>query len=32
MRVRFVLLANGTAFNIFADIGSETGPPKFGSN
>jgi len=30
--VRFVLLANGTAFNIFMDLGGETGPPKLGSD
>ena len=30
--VRFVLLANSTAFNIFADVRSKTGPPKLGGN
>jgi len=32
MCVRFVLLASGTAFDVFVDIGSETRPPKLGSN
>jgi len=32
MCVRFVLLASGAAFDIFADIGSEARPPKFGGD
>jgi len=32
MCVRFVLLANGAAFDVFTDIGSESGPPKLGSD
>jgi len=32
MCVRFVLLANGAAFDIFLDIGSKSGPPELGSN
>jgi len=32
MCVGFVLLANGTAFDVFSDIGSEPGPPKLGSD
>jgi len=32
MCVRFVLLAGGAAFDKFADIGSETRPPKLGGN
>jgi len=32
MHVSFVLLANGAAFNVFVDVGSKTGPPKFGGN
>jgi len=30
--VGFVLLANGTAFDIFSNIGSESRPPKLGSD
>ena len=30
--VGLVLLADSTAFNIFADVGGETGPPKFCCN
>ena len=29
MRVGFVLLAKGTAFDISADKGGEAGPPEF---
>jgi len=32
MRVRLVVLANGAAFNVFADVGSKTRPSKFGGN
>ena len=32
MHVNLVLLAEGTAFDISADEGSESGPPEFGSN
>ena len=29
MRVNLVLLANGTALDVAADVGSEAGPPEF---
>ena len=29
MRIRLVLLAGRAAFNVFADIGGEAGPPEF---
>ena len=32
MCVGFVLLANGTAFDVFSDIGRKSGPPKLGSD
>ena len=32
MRVNLVLLAKGTALNIAADEGGESGPPEFGGN
>ena len=32
MGVGLVLLAGSTAFNIFADVGGETGPPRFRCN
>ena len=32
MRVSLVLLAEGTAFNISVDEGSESGPPEFGGD
>ena len=32
MRVNFVLLAKGTALNVSADEGGESGPPELGSN
>ena len=32
MCVGLVLLASSTAFDIFSDVGRETGPPEFGSN
>ena len=32
MSIGFVLLAGCTAFDIFTNIGSEAGPPKFGHN
>ena len=32
VRVNLILLAAGTALNIVADEGGESGPPKFGSD
>ena len=32
MRICFVLLAGGAAFNVFVDIGGEAGPPEFCRN
>jgi len=32
VRVRFILLANGAAFDIFSDVGGKAGPPEFGGD
>ena len=32
MGVRFVLLTNSTAFDVFSDVRGEAGPPKFGGD